>query len=278
MGKNILLISVLVFSLTAGTSLTQASPERESVDIASWMDTFETPFHAEDVKPCREIVPPEPGKTPYLYVRVLPALDAIDGGPNIDHADQGTGTYKEAFSPGVGVNFEFWTRFESCIYMTVQVGATRFEGGHTLDTMDPGLNYRLRDMTIFYATIGGAFTGPLAFLTRTTGKVDDLQGLLGIVHFNLGIGYQAALKAEWGEVSSSYPYVTGDTFDFWKSAARFVGQFAIGLSYRAGPFSLLVDIGVRTFGRPRPDTEPRWWSGGATMITYPIRAGASYRF
>jgi hypothetical protein len=212
-----------------------------------------------------------------MYARLLPAFDIIDGGPNIDDADVGSHSYKDAFGHGYGFNGEVWIRFSPSIYLLFLGGMSRFEGGRTLATVD-GYDMQLDDLAFTYLAVGGAFVAPISLFTLSTGKVDDLKGLVLTFQFNMGAAFQPLVKAEITNSPPTSVNLTGERFDYWKQRIRFVGHVAVGFEYRVGPFSLLGDIGVRTFGRPTPATEPSWWSGGATMITYPIRVGFSYRF
>lgn len=274
MGKAIFLSAAGALLLLACAA--QGSAD-DSIVLSRWLDGPAPLAFGEDLKPTLELPFVEPGKDPYLYVRILPAIDLIDGGPNIDHATSGSDRYKDAFGSGYGLNMEAWLRLQNNYYLLIQGGMTRFEGYRHLRTID-GYDYHLTDLSGTYFTIGGAFAFPLASLFETSVDLDDSQGWIATFMFNGGIVLCPKVDMY---VDSSPPLandLTGMRLDYWKARVGFAGQVALGIEYRVGPFALLVDIGVRTFGRPVPATEPRWWSAGATMITYPIRFGASYRF
>jgi hypothetical protein len=57
-----------------------------------------------------------------------------------------------------------------------------------------------------------------------------------------------------------------------------VGSVHVGIEYRVGPFSLLVDAGVKTYGKPIADTYDPTFAAGEAMVIYPLRFGFCYRF
>jgi hypothetical protein len=276
LGKLILLCAVSIFSLVPVTAL--ASPDEKPIDLTGWLDALELPTGVETLRSTTGLIPLEPGASPYIYVRVLPLIDVIDGGPNIAHADFGSPAYKDAFSHAFGMNVEVSLRFIPNIYLVISGGMALFDGHKTLTTVD-GYDLVLEDMGLTYLTIGGTFMTPIALLTRKWGKVDDLQGLQVTFSFAGGAVFQPALKMLITDSPPPPdPDLTGTREDFWKRRIGFCGSVHVGIDYRVGPFSLLLDVGVKTYGKPLADTPDPTFSAGEAMVIYPLRFGFCYRF
>jgi hypothetical protein len=176
------------------------------------------------------------------------------------------------------MNIEVSLRFIPNIYLVISGGMALFDGFRSLTTTD-GYSVVLEDMELTYLTIGGTFLTPIALITRKWGKVGDLQGLQASFSFAGGAVFQPRVKMQ---VNSSPPPpdpdLTGQRLDFWKRRIGFCGSVHIGVEYRVGPFTLLFDIGAKTYGKPVADTPDPTFSAGEAMVIYPLRFGFAYRF
>jgi hypothetical protein len=303
LAKTILFSALAMGLLPCSVAL--AGVDADPVDLLRWLETPEPGFASEGWKPVADggLTLPQ-GEPLYVYMRLLPVGEFIDGGPNIDSAPRGSNTYQDAFGIGYGMNVEWWFRAVQNAYVTVSVGAVKFEGGPEMSTSE-GYRFKLSHYIPAFLAIGGAFAAPLSYILGGE-EADDLQGLVGVFSFNAGARYAPAVDMEIRGSPSAPGSVnlTGVETEFWRAAyvghedthmkafgkeidsakvtghvpVGFYGSVHLGLELRFGPFALIADVGISTFGKPSAATVPSRWSAGQAMITYPVRAGISIRF
>jgi hypothetical protein len=256
-----------------------AADDSEPIRLLRWLDSPEPGLTTGRFEPVAGtgLTLPQ-GQPLHVYFRILPVVELIDGGPNLNKVERNPNTFEEAYWPGYGMNLEIWIRAVQNAYLTFSFGGAVFPGGHEMDRAD-GYRYKLNEYYPAYLAVGGAFAAPLSYLVGGD-QADDLQGIMGTFSFDMGMRYNLGTEMTYTASPTTPGSVdrTGQETDFWHARVGFQGSVHLGLDLRFGPFSLIADVGIRTFGKHVSATHPEKWAQSEAMITYPVRAGVSIRF